>query len=190
MGAYKQPSSVRLPAPAPPSQSHHGTTLRLLDPIRPSEGAEGHFPWMRDPLWDRLPRAATRGDQTRLSLRGTLVSCRRSLRVVHLLGVQELYGLSRGQQTGRHSGTYVSPLPYILGKMVYDWVRSVKGKMPGNLDVLFRILANQESGYMMDTFAELFEECGSTTVNLNLLWTDKVRDPSFVCLICDRRVRF
>lgn len=33
---------------------------------------------------------------------------------------------------------------------------------------------------MMDTFAELYEECKSTTVNLRVLWTDKVRNSFLV----------
>lgn len=32
----------------------------------------------------------------------------------------------------------------------------------------------------MDAFSELFEECEATTVNLRLLWTDKVSGPFLV----------
>ena len=51
----------------------------------------------------------------------------------------------------------------------------MKGKLPGNLDILFRILTCQKSGYMLDVFAELFEEHKTTTMNLGILWIDKVR---------------
>jgi len=53
-------------------------------------------------------------------------------------------------------------------------VPQIKGKLPGNIDVLFRILAGKKSGYMFDTFTELFEECDSTTINMRILWMDKV----------------
>ena len=56
----------------------------------------------------------------------------------------------------------------------------IRGKLPGNLDILWRILASQDKGYMMDVFWEIFEECKSTTVNLRILWTDKVRDPTLI----------
>ena len=36
---------------------------------------------------------------------------------------------------------------------------------------------------MMDVFLEIFEECKSTTVNLKILWTDKVCDPALIVSI-------
>jgi hypothetical protein len=54
------------------------------------------------------------------------------------------------------------PIPHIVGK----W--------PGNIDILFRLLADLKSGYMQDIFLELFHEYQSTTLNLRILWTDKV----------------
>jgi len=50
----------------------------------------------------------------------------------------------------------------------------VKGKLPGNIDLIFRVLANQRSGYVHDIFLEWFEECQSTTINVRLLGIDKV----------------
>ena len=41
---------------------------------------------------------------------------------------------------------------------------------------------------MLDSFAELYEECKATTVNLRILWTDKVCDSFFV--IGDRAIGF
>ena len=56
----------------------------------------------------------------------------------------------------------------------------MKGKLPGNLDIVFRILACQKTGYMMDVFAELFEEYKATTINLRVLWVDKVRSVPYL----------
>ena len=51
----------------------------------------------------------------------------------------------------------------------------VKGKLPGNIDLIIRAFANQRGGYVHDTILEWFEEYQSTTVNLRLLGVDKVR---------------
>ena len=51
----------------------------------------------------------------------------------------------------------------------------VVGKWPGNVDVMLRLFADLKSGYMQDVFLELFHEYQSTTLNLSILWTDKVR---------------
>lgn len=61
----------------------------------------------------------------------------------------------------------------------------MKGKLPGNLDVLFRLLACTKTGYMMDAFSEMFKECNSTTVNLRVLWADKVWSVPLVPIIVD-----
>jgi hypothetical protein len=50
----------------------------------------------------------------------------------------------------------------------------VKGKLPGNIDLIIRALANQRNGYIHDIFLEWFEEYQSTTINLRLLGVDKV----------------
>ena len=51
---------------------------------------------------------------------------------------------------------------------------SVKGKLPGNVDLIFRLAANQQKGYVHDLFLEWFEECQSTVINLRVLGVDKV----------------
>lgn len=50
----------------------------------------------------------------------------------------------------------------------------VVGKWPGNIDIVFRLFADLNSGYMQDVFLELFHEYQSTTLNLRIFWTDKV----------------
>lgn len=50
----------------------------------------------------------------------------------------------------------------------------VVGKWPGSVDIIIRLLADMKSGYMHDVFLELFHEYQSTTLNLRILWTDKV----------------
>lgn len=50
----------------------------------------------------------------------------------------------------------------------------VVGKWPGSIDIIPRLLADMKSGYMHDVFLELFHEYQSTTLNLRIMWTDKV----------------
>jgi hypothetical protein len=50
----------------------------------------------------------------------------------------------------------------------------VVGKWPGSVDIIIRLLADMKSGYMHDVFLELFHEYQSTTLNLRILWTEKV----------------
>ena len=50
----------------------------------------------------------------------------------------------------------------------------VKGKLPGNIDILVRLFANNNSGYLYDLFLELFDQCQSTTINLRIFGVDKV----------------
>jgi len=50
----------------------------------------------------------------------------------------------------------------------------VKGKLPGNVDIIVRLFANNDSGYLYDLFMELFEQCQSTTINLRIFGIDKV----------------
>jgi len=56
--------------------------------------------------------------------------------------------------------------------------RRVKGKLPGNIDLIIRAIANQRGGYVHDTLLEWFEEYQSTTINIRLLGVDKVRSSS------------
>ena len=50
----------------------------------------------------------------------------------------------------------------------------VKGKLPGNIDLIIRAFATQRSGYLHDLFHEWFEEYQSTIINVRLLGVDKV----------------
>ena len=50
----------------------------------------------------------------------------------------------------------------------------VKGKLPGNIDLIIRGFANQRSGYVHDILLEWFEEYQSTIINLRILGVDKV----------------
>jgi hypothetical protein len=132
---------------------------------------------MRDTCWGRPPPVEARRDQVRLYLRGTRIPCRCFVRVVPPVDVQGLRKRSGGQKLGRNPSTEVSDFPpnIVIEVKVFFLPRRVNGKLPGNLDILFRIFTNQKNGYMLDAFAELYEECKSTTVNLRILWTDKVQ---------------
>jgi hypothetical protein len=50
----------------------------------------------------------------------------------------------------------------------------VKGKWPGNIDIMLTMMKDRKSEYMQDVFLQLFQEYQSTTLNLRILWTDKV----------------
>jgi len=50
----------------------------------------------------------------------------------------------------------------------------VKGKLPGNIDLVIRAFETQRSGYIHDLFLEWFEECQSTIINIRFLGVDKV----------------
>ena len=52
----------------------------------------------------------------------------------------------------------------------------MKGKLPGNIDIVVRLFANNDSGYLYDLFLELFEQCQSTTINLRIFGLDKAGD--------------
>lgn len=53
-------------------------------------------------------------------------------------------------------------------------LHSVKGKLPGGIDLIIRAIANNQKGYIHDLFLEWFEECQSTTINVRVLGIDKV----------------
>jgi hypothetical protein len=55
----------------------------------------------------------------------------------------------------------------------------VKGKLPGNIDLILRAFANDRRGHIHDIFLEWFEECQSTTINLRIFGIDKAG--SFLC---------
>ena len=60
----------------------------------------------------------------------------------------------------------------------------MKGKLPGNIDIVIRLFADNDSGYLYDLFSELFEQCQSTTINLRLFGTDEVGDGQASELVC------
>ena len=53
----------------------------------------------------------------------------------------------------------------------------VSGRWPGNLDVVLRILKSFESDYVLQGFADLFNEYGCTTLNTRFFWDDQVTIP-------------
>jgi hypothetical protein len=63
----------------------------------------------------------------------------------------------------------------------------VCGRWPGNLDVVLRMLKSFESDYVLQGFADLFDEYGCTTLNTRFFWDDQVysrpspRVPSMPC---------
>lgn len=54
----------------------------------------------------------------------------------------------------------------------------VRGKWPGNLDILIKLGKAAKSRYPAGFFHDLFEEYQCTTLNLKLLWSDLVRNLS------------
>ena len=53
-------------------------------------------------------------------------------------------------------------------------VPRIKGKWPGNIDVLFRMMKAFKTAYLMDVYLELFQEYQCTTLNTRILWVDQV----------------
>ncbi|EIM90846.1 cytochrome P450 [Stereum hirsutum FP-91666 SS1] len=50
----------------------------------------------------------------------------------------------------------------------------VRGKWPGNLDVGMRLISSMNDDYIMQYFAELFDEYGVNTLNTRVLWADQI----------------
>ena len=57
-------------------------------------------------------------------------------------------------------------------------ITRVCGRWPGNLDVVLRMLKSFESGYILQGFADLFDEYGCTTLNTRFFWDDQVTTKS------------
>jgi hypothetical protein len=53
-------------------------------------------------------------------------------------------------------------------------ITRVRGRWPGNLDVVLRLVKSFEDGYVLQGFADLFEEYGCTTLNTRFFWDDQV----------------
>ncbi len=53
----------------------------------------------------------------------------------------------------------------------------VCGRWPGNLDVVLRLLKSFESDYVLQGFADLFNEYDCTTINTRFFWDDQVTAP-------------
>ncbi|KAI0056481.1 cytochrome P450 [Artomyces pyxidatus] len=53
-------------------------------------------------------------------------------------------------------------------------ITRVQGKWPGNLDVVLKIVKSFESGYVLQGFADLFEEYKCTTINTRFFWGDQI----------------
>ena len=76
----------------------------------------------------------------------------------------------------RRGHTWSSHVPHAALVIVRFCVARVKGKLPGNIDIVVRLFANNDSGYLYDLFMELFDQCQSTTINLRIFGLDKVCD--------------
>jgi hypothetical protein len=50
----------------------------------------------------------------------------------------------------------------------------VVGKLPGNIDIMLRLVQARHDRYLLDGFFDLFHEYQTTTLNLRFLWQDKV----------------
>jgi hypothetical protein len=53
-------------------------------------------------------------------------------------------------------------------------IRRVEGRWPGNLDVVLRVMESFKTGYILQGFADLFEEYQCTTLNTRFFWDDQV----------------
>ena len=53
-------------------------------------------------------------------------------------------------------------------------VPRIKGKWPGNVDVLLRMMKAFKTAYLMDVYLDLFHEYKCTTLNTRILWVDQV----------------
>lgn len=53
-------------------------------------------------------------------------------------------------------------------------VPRVKGRLPGNIDVMARLVREFESGYVLQAYQDLLDEYGVKTLNMRLLWSDVV----------------
>ncbi|KAF8519633.1 cytochrome P450 [Hysterangium stoloniferum] len=50
----------------------------------------------------------------------------------------------------------------------------VRGRWPGNVDVLMRLLIGVKEGYINETLKEMCEECASPTINLRVMWVNQL----------------
>ncbi|KAF9484616.1 cytochrome P450 monooxygenase CYP63 [Pholiota conissans] len=48
------------------------------------------------------------------------------------------------------------------------------GKLPGNIDILIKMMVAFKTSYVLDVYLQLFEEYQCTTLNLRLLWRDNI----------------
>lgn len=53
-------------------------------------------------------------------------------------------------------------------------ITRIRGKWPGNIDILFRMMKAFKTAYLMDVYLELFQEYKCTTLNTRILWVDQV----------------
>lgn len=53
-------------------------------------------------------------------------------------------------------------------------ITRIKGKWPGNIDVLLRMMKAFKTAYLMDVYLELFQEYKCTTLNTRILWVDQI----------------
>lgn len=54
-------------------------------------------------------------------------------------------------------------------------VPRVKGRLPGNIDVMAYLLREFENGYVLQAYQDLLDQYGVKTLNMRLLWSDVVR---------------
>ena len=59
-------------------------------------------------------------------------------------------------------------------------VPRIRGRWPGNVDVLLRIMKSRNTHYIMDWAKEMMEEAGSTTINTGILWGNQVSVDLFI----------
>ena len=90
---------------------------------------------------------------------------------------------------------FFTPPAYVAAIILWGWIRNVnydiqqwrharrlgakpvpriKGKWPGNIDVLLRMMKAFKTAYLMDVYLELFQEYKCTTLNTRILWVDQV----------------
>ena len=69
---------------------------------------------------------------------------------------------------------YDYKLKHDAGRLEAKPIPRIKGKWPGNIDVLLRMMKAFKTAYLMDVYLDLFHEYKCTTLNTRILWVDQV----------------
>ena len=62
-------------------------------------------------------------------------------------------------------------------------VPRVRGKWPGNLDIVLGFIKSLQNEYQLQFMDDMFREYGCKTLNMRMLWDDQVRTVLDLCLL-------